>query len=202
MWEQAKKKELLALSSMQNMEFISIELWILEYLDEVQLRFSRDTYKEKKSVFDRLVKLDAIRPMTSVDRIDKQLAKEFLANQFRNRSGYAANKDRKNLATAWRWGVENIPGWPQPMNPFGAVPKFPEKRSPRYVPPEQDFWKVYEVAGLPVRGIARKAGSVHAVDHVAYGRKTKGNLSDCPRGFEFFHEHDSAVDKKTKGGKS
>jgi integrase len=94
--------------------------------------------------------------MTSVDRIDKQLAKEFLTNQFRTRSGYAANKDRKNLATAWRWGVENIPGWPQLMNPFGAVPKFPEKRSPRYVPPEQDFWKVYEVAGLPVRGIAGK----------------------------------------------
>jgi integrase len=29
-------------------------------------------------------------------------------------------------------------------------------RSPRYVPPKQDFWKVYEVASLPVRGIAGK----------------------------------------------
>jgi integrase len=156
LWEKTRKKELRALNSLQNMEFISIEFWILEYLDEVQLRFTQVTYKEKKSAFDRLVKVDALRPMTSVDRIDKQLAKEFLANQFRTRSGYAANKDRKNLVTAWRWGVENIPGWPQPTNPFKAVPKFPEIRSPRYVPPEQDFWKVYDVAGLPVRGIAGK----------------------------------------------
>ena len=114
------------------------------------MRFSLDTQKEKESVFDRLVKLDAIRPMTSVDRIDKHLAKEFLTSQFRNRSGYAANKDRKNLATAWRWGVENIPGRPQPLNPFAAVLKFPQKRSPRYVPPEEDFWELYEVAGLAI----------------------------------------------------
>jgi integrase len=60
------------------------------------------------------------------------------------------------LATARSWGGGNIHGWPKILNPFGAVPKFPEKRSRRYVPPEQDFWKVYEVSGLPARGIAGK----------------------------------------------
>jgi hypothetical protein len=36
--------------------------------------------------------------------------------------GYAANKDRKNLGTAWRWGLDNK-GWPKGVNPFLSVKK-------------------------------------------------------------------------------
>lgn len=31
-------------------------------------------------------------------------------------------------------------------NPASIVDKFPEERKPRYVPPEVDFWKVYDTA--------------------------------------------------------
>jgi len=31
-------------------------------------------------------------------------------------------------------------------NLFAEVERFPEKKQPRYVPPEEDFWKVYAVA--------------------------------------------------------
>jgi integrase len=66
--------------------------------------------------------------------------------QTKERSGYAANKDRKNLGTAWRWGFDNMEGWPKGVNPFLSVKKFPEERQPRYVPTEEDFWKVYDQA--------------------------------------------------------
>jgi integrase len=50
------------------------------------------------------------------------------------------------LGTAWNWGRDNLEGWPITENPFLAIKKFPETRSPRYVPPEADFWRVFEAA--------------------------------------------------------
>lgn len=61
--------------------------------------------------------------------------------QYEQRSGNAANKDRKNLVAAWNWGMKYL-GMPGP-NPC-LVEKFPEERSPRYIPPEADFWKVFQ----------------------------------------------------------
>jgi integrase len=61
------------------------------------------------------------------------------------RSGNAANKERKNLIAGWNWGMRYMrPRLPSP-NPF-LVESMPEVRHPRYVPSEDDFWKVYEVA--------------------------------------------------------
>lgn len=68
---------------------------------------------------------------------------DYLQSQAEGRSGYAANKDRKNLVAAWNWGIKYL-GLPQP-NPC-LVDRFPEERHPRYVPPEEDFWAVWEVA--------------------------------------------------------
>jgi integrase len=74
------------------------------------------------------------------------VCRKFLNYQFKTRSGYAANKDRKNLGTAWNWGTDNLHDFPAGKNPFLAIKKFPEKRSSRYVPPESDFWKAYLAA--------------------------------------------------------
>jgi integrase len=68
-----------------------------------------------------------------------------LQRQGEERSGYAANKDRKNLVAAWNWGMRYLePPLPQ-QNPC-LVHKLPEQRTPRYIPPEEDFWRVYQVA--------------------------------------------------------
>lgn len=64
--------------------------------------------------------------------------------QAKARSGNATNKDRKNLVAAWNWACQYLPGHPS-HNPF-LVDRFPEIRSPRYVPSENDFWKVYYCA--------------------------------------------------------
>jgi integrase len=76
------------------------------------------------------------------------LCADFFKRQMRTRSGNSVNKDRKNLGAAWQWGRENMRGWPVGENPFLAVARKPEIRKPRYVPPESDFWAVFDyVAG-------------------------------------------------------
>ena len=60
------------------------------------------------------------------------------------RTPNAANEDLKNLRAAWNWAREMMTGFPQ-GDPF-AIPPFRGDRRPRYVPPLDDFWKVYNQA--------------------------------------------------------
>jgi integrase len=109
-------------------------------------RFVKDTFQEKKSAFIRFYKYADLKREFPVHNLTITVCRNFLLKQSRERSGYAANKDRKNLGTAWKWGFENMEGWPKGVNPFLSVKKFPEERHPRYVPSEEDFWKVYDQA--------------------------------------------------------
>lgn len=120
--------------------------WAEKYLDSVKGRCEDKTYKEKKAALLRLLKFAGDIPL---DRFNRALAESFLQEQCKKRSGYAANKDRKNLSTAWTWGSDTLreEGFPEIANPFHAVKRFKEKRLLLYVPPEEDFWKVYEIAG-------------------------------------------------------
>jgi len=114
------------------------------FLDFVKERQSRQTYVEKLSVMKRV--LARFGRDTEVADIQVAEALKFLTDQNRNRSGYAANKERKILVTAWGWGKKYMPGFPDGPCPFQVVDRFPEKRQPRYVPPEEDYWMVYEAA--------------------------------------------------------
>lgn len=115
--------------------------WANKYLDFAGAKYTVKTYKEKKAVFRQL--FQAIDPKLPTDKLKPGQALDYLQSQALGRSGHAANKDRKNLVAAWNWGMKylDLPG----PNPF-LVDRFPEKRHPRYVPPEEDFWKVLEVA--------------------------------------------------------
>jgi integrase len=106
----------------------------------------KDTFSEKKSAFARFYKDTGLPPEFLVQDLTITICRTFLLKQTKKRSGYAANKDRKNLATAWHWGFDNMENWPKGVNPFLSVKKFPEERQPRYVPPEEDFWKAYDQA--------------------------------------------------------
>lgn len=46
-------------------------------------------------------------------------------------SGRRVNKDRKNLATACKWGQAYLEGFPEGLNPFLRVERFAEERQPR-----------------------------------------------------------------------
>ena len=143
LWEQEKLQEIE--SAVTHMGCSNLYEWANAYLDYARENFAEITYKEKIAVFKKLIaQLGTDIPLSEVN-IPK--AAQFLQKEFRARSGYAANKDRKNLAAAWKWGqkyMDNFPGVEK--NPFSEVDKFREVRQPRYIPPEKDFWAVYKIA--------------------------------------------------------
>lgn len=141
-WEVATLKQAEAPPEPEQIVMISLLEWGNKYMDHC-FRYSRKTYSEKRNAFRRL--FSAIDPATQVDQMTSGLALEHLQSQFRERTGYAANKERKNLGAGWNWGMKFIDNFPN-TNPFLQVPKFPEIRQRRYVPPEKDFWKVVEIA--------------------------------------------------------
>jgi len=145
LWEEETKKQLEKEFSKINMVFLTVGEWVNQYLEEAEQRFSKATFDEKKSVFSRFFKESGLRKESHIEDITLAISRNYLIKQNRDRSGYAANKDRKNLGTAWKWGLEYLEGWNAGVNPFLSIKKFPEKRKPRYVPPEDDFWKVFEL---------------------------------------------------------
>ena len=117
--------------------------WAELYLDTAKSRFSEKTYHEKCSVFRRLFR--GFDPAMTVSEFKPSHAMTHILQQKEARSGYAANKDRKNLVAGWNWGMKYMdPPLPGP-NPC-LVDRMPEIRNPRYVPPEEDFWKIFETA--------------------------------------------------------
>ena len=86
-----------------------------------------------------------VSPTLPVSQLKPADTMAYIIKQKEERSGYAANKDRKNLVAAWNWGMKYmkmpLPG-PNPC----LVDRMPEERQPRYVPSEEDFWTVYEAA--------------------------------------------------------
>lgn len=130
----------------QNMESVSIETWMCDYLSETERVVVHKTFQEKQNAFKELAAFSVIEPQIPVNLITMQIAERFLKEQFVARSGNAANKIRKNLATAWDWGKRWYESWPKDSNPFRLVDRFPTVRFPRYIPSESDFWKTYDAA--------------------------------------------------------
>ena len=119
--------------------------WLTEYLLFAR-RYSPKVFSEKKSEAQRFLKnLDD--PRMPVDIITPEMALKYLSGQFVKRSGNAANKIRKNFVAAWNWGVKFLDGFPQMKpNPFRVVNRFPTVEEGHYVPPEADFWMVYDIS--------------------------------------------------------
>lgn len=130
--------------------------WAVAYLDDCQRRCAPKTYKEKRDVFDRFLATattedEGLSGATFSGSLLEEFgyghAKRYLDAQCDLRSGNAANKERKNLAHAWKWGRRNVPGFPADVaNPFRSVEKLPEERRPRYLPPEEDLDAVFSEA--------------------------------------------------------
>jgi integrase len=149
LWEEAAKEKLASLAREEEKKVIHSDClvvieWANAYLEYSQSRFAPKTFQEKRSAFKLVVK--HFGDDLELNRITPYLCLNFLTKQAETRSGYAANKDRKNLVVAWDWGAKYLEGFPKMENPFHAVDRFPEQRLARYVPTEEDFWKVYDYA--------------------------------------------------------
>lgn len=143
-WEQAIKKAALTAQTRTATVLLTCLEWLNEYLDFSSESQAKATFEEKRATAKRVATF--LGQNTLVSELDPQRVMRFLREQNRNRSGYAANRDRKNLAAAWTWGRKYLAGFPSHSNPFSDIDRFSEKRSPRYIPPEADFWKVFEQA--------------------------------------------------------
>ncbi|MDR1660642.1 MAG: site-specific integrase [Desulfovibrio sp.] len=112
------------------------------YLDFAKERFAKTTMCEMKMAFKRLFRM--IDPSLTPELLSAALAQNALRAVLKETRPKTTNNTRKNLATAWEWG-KKFYGLPK-LNPFLEVPKFPADETPRYVPPESDFWEVYDQA--------------------------------------------------------
>ena len=122
---------------------LSLIMWAELYLDDCQDTMTANTYGEKARAFRLFIA--EYGPDICIKNISAEMVNRHLIAQMKARSGNAANKDRKNMSAAWVWGCDYISDFPRDViNPFKITKKMPEKRSPRYVPPESEFWKVHD----------------------------------------------------------
>ena len=110
-WEVEKRAELLnreevapAIRTPSLLEFAN------EYLSFSKTKHGRKTYEEKQHTFRSFFK--SVDPSLEVTALHKRDVLSHLSEQADKRSGYAANKERKNLVAAWNWAVQYLPGFP------------------------------------------------------------------------------------------
>jgi integrase len=140
-WEAAQKRLLQAENAPPTIG-LSIFDWYSAYLDHVKPRVTHNTYREKVAAGQRF--LGHLGANTSILDVTPGTVASFMNAQTGIRSGNAINDDRKNLATAWEYGRRYLNGFAATGNPFLQAEKMAEQRHPRYVPPEHDFWAVYD----------------------------------------------------------
>ncbi|WP_084516118.1 tyrosine-type recombinase/integrase [Desulfovibrio cuneatus] len=159
-WEEQTKKDLAEAAKRQmptltdSCQKLTILEWAHAYLEECERRNAASTFKTKRTGFKFFVHyLSATKdlfPNMLIEHFGRREARLYLAHQKDQRGPNSSNKARKVLTTAWRWGAAYLDGFPVDMpDPFLSCQRYPELRTPRYIPPEADFWKVYAVA--PVR---------------------------------------------------
>lgn len=147
-WEAAQEASTWAVKS-STTPIASLLDFANAYLDMAQERFAKDTVSQKRLSFRYLFK--SIKPTIAPENITPAMALEALRRISIEVSGNMANVVRQHLLAAWTWG-KKFYGLPK-FNPFAEVEKFPADKHPRYVPPEDDFWKVYEVATPPDKAL-------------------------------------------------
>lgn len=111
------------------------------YLDYSMARHHEKTFAAKKLAARRL--LSYVRANALPEDVTPRLALLYVMDRARADGNSAANKDRKHMAAFWEYAVRFY-GFPP--NPFRQVEKLPENSEPHYVPPVEDFWKIYAVA--------------------------------------------------------
>lgn len=78
-----------------------------------------------------------------VNALRHDVVRQFLDHIADTRSGHRANTFRKHIVRLWNWGKRaRLVHGDCPWN----VEHYKHDKSEKYVPPEEDFWKVYAVA--------------------------------------------------------
>ncbi|UIJ38697.1 site-specific integrase [Desulfobaculum bizertense] len=112
-----------------------------KYLDEMQARRQRNTYRYKRSAINRFLTFmegDFLAPDLKFEQI-----KEFHMDQNTKRGAKCANRDIKELMFMTNWAIKNDI---LQKNPFRRIEPFPEEAFMRRVPTAEDIQKIRIVA--------------------------------------------------------
>lgn len=141
-WEREEKERILRRvpEEEEPIRTVSLHEWATAYLDYAKDRFVQSTYEEKRFAFRQLFSSGIIPESPACGLTGKDVL-DFLQSES-SKSGNSANKRRKNLRAAWKWG-EVFLGLPE-KNPFHSVPRFAEVREERNVPSLAEFFAVFE----------------------------------------------------------
>jgi hypothetical protein len=120
-WEVETQKSVISLTPT-----ISLGEWAVRCLDFSRSKFSAQTYLEKRTVFKKF--FEHFKKDSAASQLRPLAVLPFLQHQKDKRSGYAANKTRKNLVAAWNWGIKYQEFHKD--NPC-LVDRFPEQRQIR-----------------------------------------------------------------------
>lgn len=148
-WEEIQEKEMKTPSTSSHDHAPACSTlgeWAVQYLAYAERKYTTKTFDEKRRVFRRFFEMtDRHTLCTALSQGD---VLRFLQQEMDDRSGNQANRARKNLVAGWNWGMRYMsPPLPGP-NP-AMVERMPEHQKERYVPPEGDFWKVFDVCDDP-----------------------------------------------------
>jgi len=116
---------------------------LVNYLAAVEGRkIANASVKEKALVFHEFaLAIGKDRPVKSITYGEVERFLMGIANRV---SGNRANRYRVHILAAYNWGIKAMGlSHEKPWE----VERFREERSPRYVPPVEDFWKVVDAAG-------------------------------------------------------
>lgn len=144
-WEVERKKELLQDRAKKQKTPLASEIflaWGEQYLDYAERIMSHSTFIEKRTVMQDFFAFCQKVGIRSLNRLTKPVFYRFLTRVADERGAKRANVYRKNLLSAWNWGIEGIDGFPQVECPLFRIKPFPADSMDRYVPPEEDVIKV------------------------------------------------------------
>jgi integrase len=104
---------------------------------------ARGTYDDKTLAFTELLDWPGVSPIMPVHALTHDKVRQWLDHIAETRSGHRANTFRKHVMRLWSWGrrarlVDGDCPW--------DVEPYKQDRSEKYVPPEEDFWAVYDIA--------------------------------------------------------
>ena len=128
---QAKAKENL---SKINLDFIKL---CESRLEDLQLRRSRQHFKENEKLIKNLIKLWGGKKQITRDDVEDYL------NETARRTTAIANKELRFIKALFNHGIDRE--WFS-YNPAGKIKDYPMSRQRKYVPPKEDLDKVIEVA--------------------------------------------------------
>lgn len=104
---------------------------------------AQGTYDDKTLVLSELLEWPGVSPVIEAAKLPHDTVRQFLDHISETRSNQRANTFRKHIVRLWNWGKRSrlVQGdCPWDVEPYKV------DKSDKYVPPEEDFWAVYDVA--------------------------------------------------------